>query len=71
MPTATAPGMVDLVLGVRAVLQKAGLDYGPPSVISKLTRQDLIPPSRATVARIFSRVGVVVPEPRRKPRSAY
>lgn len=66
-----APGMVDSCWGVRAVLQKAGLDYGPLSVISKLTRQGFIPPSRATMVRIFSRAGVVVPEPRKKPRSAY
>ncbi|WP_307026709.1 DDE-type integrase/transposase/recombinase [Arthrobacter globiformis] len=71
MPTATAPGMVDLLLGARAELKKLGLDHGPLSVIAKLSRQGFRPPSRATVARIFARAGVVVPEPRKKPRSAY
>jgi putative transposase len=71
MSIATAPGHDRPRAGRQAVLQKAGLDYGPLSVISKLTRQGFIPPSRATVARIFSRAGVVVPEPRKKPRSAY
>ncbi|WP_307029342.1 DDE-type integrase/transposase/recombinase [Arthrobacter globiformis] len=70
-PTATAPGMVDLLLGARAELKKLGLDHGPLSVIAKLSRQGFRPPSRATVARIFARAGVVVPEPRKKPRSAY
>jgi putative transposase len=70
-PTATAPVMVDLVLGTRAELEQAGFDHGPLSVIAKLARQGFDPPSRATVARIFSRAGVVVPQPRKKPRSAY
>jgi putative transposase len=39
--------------------------------MAKLSRQGFRPPSRATVARIFARAGVVVPEPRKKPRSAY
>jgi transposase InsO family protein len=63
--------MVDLVLGTRAELKEAGHDHGPLSVVAKLTRLGFTPPSRATVARIFARAGVVVPEPRKKPRSAY
>lgn len=70
-PTATAPGMVAMLLTARAALQKEGLDYGPLSTISRVSRQGFVPPSRATVARIFAREGVVVPEPRKKPRSAY
>jgi transposase InsO family protein len=71
MPTATAPAMVDLLLTARDELKGLGLDHGPLSVMAKLSRQGLRPPSRATVARIFARAGVVVPEPRKKPRSAY
>ena len=71
MPTATTQVMVDLVLDTRAELKEAGHDHGPLSVVAKLTRLGFTPPSRATVARIFSRAGVVVPEPRKKPRSAY
>ncbi len=70
-PAATAPVMVNLLLATRADLDQAGYDHGPLSVIAKLTRQGFNPPSRATVARIFSRSGVVVPEPRKKPRSSY
>lgn len=71
MPTATAPAMIDLLLGARDELKELGLDHGPLSVMAKLSRQGFRPPSRATVARIFTRAGVVVPEPRKKPRSAY
>jgi putative transposase len=71
MPTMTAPAMIDLLLGAREELKELGLDHGPLSVMAKLSRQGFRPPSRATVARIFARAGVVVPEPRKKPRSAY
>lgn len=70
-PAETDPGMVKLALQTRAVLEKQGWDHGPLSVQAKLRRQGLTPPSRATLARIFTRAGVVVPEPKKKPRSAY
>src|SRR6478735_4011774 len=70
-PALTAPAMVDLLLGTREKLKDEGLDHGPLSVMARLSRQGYVPPSRATVARIFARSGVVVPEPRKKPRSAY
>jgi hypothetical protein len=61
MPTMTAPAMIDLLLGAREELKELGLDHGPLSVMAKLSRQGFRPPSRATVARIFARAGVVVP----------
>lgn len=70
-PKSTPASMVDLLLGTRAELESSGFDAGPLSVMAKLRRQGFQPPSRATVARIFNRAGVVVPEPRKKPRSAY
>lgn len=70
-PTATASAMIELLLATRADLRDKGFDHGPLSVIAKLTRQGLEPPSRATVARIFSKAGAVVPEPRKRPRSSY
>jgi hypothetical protein len=63
--------MVKLLLATRTSLEEDGLDHGPLSVIAKLTRQGLEPPSQATVARIFSRAGALVPEPRKRPRSSY
>jgi putative transposase len=70
-PTLTAPGMVALLLGTREELKKNGHDHGPLSVMARLSRQGYFPPSRATVARVFARSGVVVAQPRKKPRSAY
>lgn len=70
-PAATPAEMVRVALEVRAGLEAAGFDHGPLSVRAKLRRMGLQPPSRATLARIFTRAGVVVPEPRKKPRSAF
>lgn len=70
-PTAITADRVRLVLQVRAELESAGFDHGPLSVQAKLRRLGLPPPSRATLARVFNRAGVVIPEPRKRPRSAF
>lgn len=70
-PRATVGGVKDIALAVRAELKAAGFDHGPLSVAAKMRRRGLTPPSRATLARLFSRAGVVVPEPRKKPRAAF
>jgi putative transposase len=69
-PARVDSAMVGLALATRESLKQAGYDHGPLSVAAKLRRQGLQPPSRASLARIFTRAGVVVPEPRKKPRSA-
>lgn len=70
-PARIDSAMVGLALTTRELLKQAGYDHGPLSVAAKLRRQGVQPPSRASLARIFARAGVVVPEPRKKPRSAY
>jgi transposase InsO family protein len=69
-PNQTPEQMIELALNTRTWLQDNGFDHGPLSVAAKLRRQGLQPPSRATLARIFARAGVVTPEPKKKPRSA-
>jgi transposase InsO family protein len=69
-PSRTIGRMEDLLLQTRESLKDSGFDYGPLSVIAKLERQGMKPPSRATVARIFFRSGVVIPEPKKKPHAA-
>jgi transposase InsO family protein len=36
-----------------------------------MREQGTVPPSRATLARIFTRAGVVTPQPQKKPRAAW
>ena len=56
---------------VRAQLKTDGWDHGPLSVAAAMRRQGVTPPSRATLARIFTRHGVVTPEPAKRPRASY
>lgn len=70
-PGATGAEVVAAVLRCRVELQSAGLDYGPQSIVWTLLRRDVeAVPSRATVARILSRFGLVEPQPRKRPKSA-
>lgn len=70
-PSGTPQEMIRLLLETRHDLETNGLDHGPLSVQAKLRRAGLQPPSRATIARIFTRAGAVVPEPRKRPRSSF
>jgi putative transposase len=70
-PRRTDPELVQIALELRATLRDQGWDHGPLSVRAKLLAMGLAAPSRVTLARIFTRAGVVRPEPRKKPRSAY
>jgi len=58
-------------LQIRAELAGRGWDAGPLSVAAEMRKRGVVPPSRATLARIFTRHGVVVPQPEKKPRSSY
>lgn len=67
----TSDELEQVALRVRAQLKKDGWDHGPLSVAAAMRRQGITPPSRATLARIFTRHGVVVPEPAKRPRASY
>jgi transposase InsO family protein len=70
-PLKTGPGMERLVIDLRRELKREGWGCGPVSVRARLIRaghQNV--PSRATLARIFTRYGLVAPEPKKRPRSA-
>lgn len=58
-------------LATRADLDRNGLYAGPLSVADRMRRDGLAPPSRATLARVFTRNGMVVPEPSKRPRASY
>lgn len=62
--------MIEHALAVRAWLIEQGWDAGPLSVLARMRRQGLTPPSRATLARAFAAAGVSKPEPRKRPRAA-
>jgi putative transposase len=69
-PSRTDEAMIEHTVAVRAWLVEQGLDAGPLSVLARMRRQGLNPPSRATLARAFAKAGVSKPEPRKRPRAA-
>lgn len=69
-PSRTDESVIVHAVAVRAWLVEQGLDAGPLSVLARMRRQGLTPPSRATLARAFAAAGVVKPEPRKRPRAA-
>ena len=74
-PTTAAnriPDQVEkLAVAVRERLKREGWDYGPLSVKAALERLGVASPSRATLARIFTRNGLVTPQPKKRPRSSW
>lgn len=70
-PRATAPATVELVLRLRKELTEQGLDAGPDTIGWHLEHHHEIRLSRATIHRILTRAGAVVPDPGKRPRSSY
>jgi transposase InsO family protein len=73
-PTQTPVEVEDLVVRIRKELDDFGSDNGPWSIRQQLlARVDLSDqvPSEATIWRMLRRRGVVVVEPRKRPRSSW
>ena len=56
---------------IRKELADAGWDHGPISVRARMLTEGLPAPSRATLARIFTRHGMVTAQPAKRPRSSW
>jgi len=70
-PNATPLGVVDLIVRLRKELTDQGLDAGPETIAWHLDHHHDITVSRATVARHLTARGLVVPEPKKRPKSSY
>jgi transposase InsO family protein len=70
-PNAIPPETVDLIVRLRKELSDAGLDAGPETICWHLMHYHRITVSRATVARHLAVRGLVVPEPKKRPKSSY
>ena len=68
---ATPPATVELVLRLRKQLLEAGLDAGADTIGWHLRHHNRVEVSRATIHRILTRHGAVVPDPAKRPRSSY
>jgi transposase InsO family protein len=70
-PQATTQVVRERIVEVRLELTKEGLDAGPVTIAWHLEREGHRPPSTSTIRRILHAAGLVVPEPRKRPRSSY
>jgi len=70
-PTAISDQVVELIVRLRKELAGQGLDAGPHTIAWHLDHHHQITVSAATVSRYLTRQGLVVPEPKKRPRSSY
>src|SRR5690349_14653260 len=70
-PQRTASEVEDLIVAWRKTLSEAGLDAGAETIAWHLREQGLAPPSLATIWRVLTRRGFVVPQPQKRPRSSW
>ena len=70
-PGAVSADTVELITGLRKELSGQGLDAGPHTIAWHLRERHQVPVSPATVSRYLSRLGLVTPQPGKRPRSSY
>jgi hypothetical protein len=70
-PSATPAETVELVVKLRKTLVEQGLDGGADTIGWHLVHHHNTALSRATVNRILTRAGLVVAEPKKRPKSSY
>ncbi|WP_106253698.1 IS481 family transposase [Nonomuraea fuscirosea] len=70
-PNAIDADTVELIVRLRKELAEQGLDAGPDTIGWHLAHHHGRTVSRATISRHLTRHGLVIPEPKKRPRSSY
>ncbi len=70
-PQGTSNIVRDRITALRGELRAGGLDAGPATIAWHLEHEGLPAPSTSTIRRILHAAGLVVPEPRKRPRSSW
>jgi transposase InsO family protein len=70
-PGHTPDATRDRIVALRRELIAHGLDAGPVTIAWHLEREGRPAPSTSTIRRILHAAGLVVPEPRKRPRSSW
>jgi len=70
-PTAAGATTVELIVNLRVQLTGKGLDAGPATIAWHLARHHEIKVSPSTVRRRLLDAGLIVAQPRKRPRSSY
>jgi putative transposase len=61
----------ELAVRIRKELADGGWDHGPLSVGHRLSQLGITAPAASTLARVFTRRGMVTAQPQKRPRSSY
>jgi transposase InsO family protein len=70
-PRAIPEAAVGLILELRKELDGQGLDAGPQTIAWHLEHHHRIRVSPATISRYLARAGLVIPAPKKRPKSSY
>ena len=70
-PAAVSDSVVDLVVNLRAELESQGLDAGPHTICWHLHQRHRITVSPSTIRRRLVDLGLVEPNPKKRPKSSY
>jgi len=70
-PNAIPAETLELILELREKLTATGLDAGPDTIRWHLEHHHATVVSRATIARHLTKAGLVVAEPKKRPKSSY
>jgi transposase InsO family protein len=70
-PGRTPQQVRERIVALRTELTAQGLDAGPVTIAWHLEREGLHVPSTSTVRRVLHAAGLVVPQPRKRPRSSW
>lgn len=70
-PHRTPAKVRDRIVELRQELTGQGSDAGPVTIGWHLEREGLAAPSTSTIRRILHDAGLVIPEPRKRPRSSW
>jgi transposase InsO family protein len=68
---ATPAAVRERIVELRLQLVKDGLDAGPATIAWHLEQEGHAPPATSTIRRVLHTYGLVIPEPRKRPRSSY
>jgi transposase InsO family protein len=70
-PARTSVAVEEAIVGWRKRLSEQGLDAGAATIAVHLAAEYETVPSTATIWRVLSRRGMVVPQPHKRPRNSY
>jgi len=70
-PNKTPQSLEDQIVRLRLELKEQGFDAGPASIAPRLKLAGRQPPAISTISRILHKHPLIIPQPRKRPRSSY